>query len=342
MGVFTIEDDDIDLQTSSGTLAVVSLDLTEIVEEADCPDTQGTTTNDPVDITIAGEPGLDNIDLITITGIGNKEGADDVDVITFDLSTFSDSFSIVVTKGSDDRPSSDDCIVFAGADSLVDLGHGNWLVTYTDGHTSYTLHVFAGHAQVKLICFARGTLIATRRGSIPIEDLKPGDEVITMDHGFQAIRWIGSTRVAASGHLAPVVIRKGAMGNDRDLRVSPQHRMLVRGWHVELMFGQKEALVPAKALINDETVFQLEGGTVEYFHMMFDRHELIYAEGIPSESFHPGHVGMGSFAEDTREEIFELFPALREDLNTYSDQVRPSLKVREAQVLAENPELIKD
>ncbi len=190
-------------------------------------------------------------------------------------------------------------------------------------------------------CFVRGTQIATRRGSVPIEELKAGDEVITMDHGFQKIRWIGSTSVAAEGSLAPVVIRKGAMGNERDLRVSPQHRMLVRGWHVELMFGQKEALVPAKALINDETVFPLEGGTVDYFHMMFDRHELVYAEGIPSESFHPGHVGIGSFAEDTRQEILSLFPQLREDAEGYSEHVRPSLKVREAKVLAENPELMK-
>lgn len=341
MPVFTITDDLIDVDTSSGTVAIVSLDLTDIAEDIGLS-SEDADTDDPLAVTIVGEQGLDDIDVITITGIGNENGAQDVDVITFDLSTFNDSFSIVVTKGSDDRPSSDDCIVFAGADTLVDLGNGNWLVTYTNGGTSYTLQVFAGDAQVKLICFARGTLIATRQGSVPIEDLKTGDEVITMDRGFQPIRWIGSNSVKASGHLAPVVIRKGVMGNDRDLRVSPQHRMLVRGWHVELMFGQREALVPAKALVNDETVFQLEGGTVEYFHMMFDRHELVYAEGIPSESFHPGHVGMGSFAEETRNEIFELFPSLRGDLANYSEQVRPSLKVREAQVLAENPELMKD
>ncbi len=190
-------------------------------------------------------------------------------------------------------------------------------------------------------CFVRGTQIATRRGLIPIEKLQAGDEIITMDRGFQKIRWIGSTSVPADGNLAPVVIRKGAMGNERDLRVSPQHRMLVRGWHVELMFGQKEALVPAKALINDETVFPLEGGTVDYFHMMFDRHELVYAEGIPSESFHPGHVGLGSFAEETREEILSLFPQLREGAGRYSEHVRPSLKFREGRVLAENPELMQ-
>ena len=188
----------------------------------------------------------------------------------------------------------------------------------------------------------RGSLIATRRGAVPVEELVVGDEVITMDSGFQPIRWIGSTVARAEGRLAPVVFRRGALGNARDLRVSPQHRMLVRGWHVELMFGKQEALVPAKALINDETVFQLEGGSVEYFHIMFDQHELIYSEGIPSESFHPGHIGLGSFAEETREEILQLFPQLREDIDAYSEPVRETLKVREARVLAENPELMRD
>jgi len=227
-----------------------------------------------------------------------------------------------------------------GVDYSAEIGDVN--LTLQDGSGGTVTGTGLTFDNPNVACFVRGTLIATRRGSVPIEELAIGDELITMDHGFQKIRWIGSTTVPADGRLAPVVFRRGAMGNERDLRVSPQHRMLVRGWHVELMFGKPEALVPAKALINDETVFQLEGGEVEYFHIMFDRHELVYAEGIPSESFHPGHVGLGSFAEDTREEILHIFPELREDAAAYSEPVRPTLKVREARVLAENPELIKE
>ena len=87
------------------------------------------------------------------------------------------------------------------------------------------------------VCFTRGTLIKTDQGERPIEELAAGDMVLTMDHGYQPIRWIGSSKRAATGDLAPILIRKGALGNDRDLRVSPQHRMLLQGWQAELLFG---------------------------------------------------------------------------------------------------------
>ncbi|MEM7598872.1 MAG: Hint domain-containing protein, partial [Pseudomonadota bacterium] len=297
-------------------------------------------------------------DIITDFGEGNSGSINDGDQTNndfVDLSEFYNSTTLDAVNNSDADPSNDFSSALGMLRADAEDGRIDGVIDGTDfsaeiGGVDLTIEN-GGNAvtgtdltfdNTNVACFVRGTQIATRRGSVAIEDLKEGDEVITMDHGFQKIRWIGSTSVPATGSLAPVVIRKGAMGNERDLRVSPQHRMLVRGWHVELMFGQKEALVPAKALINDETVFPLEGGTVDYFHMMFDRHELVYAEGIPSESFHPGHVGLGSFAEETREEILTLFPELRADAAGYSEHVRPSLKVREAKVLAENPELMKE
>jgi hypothetical protein len=305
-------------------------------------------------VEIAGE-GSDTITDFGADDTGTIDDGDQTNNDFVDLASFYNKTTLDAVNNADSDPSNDfdtaiDVLradaedgkidgIIDGVDYSSEIGdvdltllNGGNAVTGTDLTFDNT----------NVACFVRGTQIATRRGSVAIEDLEVGDEVITMDHGFQKIRWIGSTTVAAEGNLAPVVIRKGAMGNERDLRVSPQHRMLVRGWHVELMFGETEALVPAKALINDETVFPLEGGTVEYFHVMFDCHELIYAENIPSESFHPGHVGLGSFAEDTREEILTLFPQLRADAAGYSEHVRPSLKFREAKVLAENPELMRD
>lgn len=183
-------------------------------------------------------------------------------------------------------------------------------------------------------CFVAGTLITTPDGDVSIESLKAGDLVQTMDHGAQTIRWIGSTTVPATGKSAPVVISKGALGNDRELAVSPQHRMLLSGWKAELMFGEAEVLCAATHLVNGDTIYRREGGEVEYFHILFDSHEIVFAQGTPSESFHPGEQGFGNMAEETREEIFELFPELRNDLTSYGPTTRASLKGFEARAFS--------
>lgn len=182
-------------------------------------------------------------------------------------------------------------------------------------------------------CFTAGTQIGTPIGTVAIETLQAGDLVETLDHGTQVIRWIGSSKVEATGAFAPIVIAKNALGNERELRVSQQHRMLVTGWKAELLFGNTEILMAAVHLANDQTIRCVEGGYVEYFHMMFDTHEIIFAEGCPSESFHPGKQGMGVLADRTREEIFELFPELREDLTSYGPTARIAVKAYEARAL---------
>jgi hypothetical protein len=186
-----------------------------------------------------------------------------------------------------------------------------------------------------IACFTAGTLIKTNRGELAIECLVAGDMVLTMDNGYQPIRWIGSTKVKAQGDLAPILIRKGALKNKRDLRVSPQHRMLLQGWQAELLFGQTEVLVPAKSLLNDCSITRDEGAEVEYFHMLFDTHEIVWAEGALSESFHPGEQGWNSFDQATRDEILLLFPQLAEqNFNSYSQTARVCLKNKESALLA--------
>lgn len=188
----------------------------------------------------------------------------------------------------------------------------------------------------RVICFARGTLIMTAAGEVAVEDLAAGDMVATADHGLQPIRWIGSKRVSAAAHLAPVVIAAGTLGNHSPLVVSPQHRVLVSGWQAEMMFDAFELLVPAKALINDKTVRQIAGGMVEYFHILFDTHEIIYANGAPAESFHPGKEGIDSLSEAARQEVLDLFPELAQgDFDSYGPAARPALSVTEARIFAE-------
>ena len=204
-------------------------------------------------------------------------------------------------------------------------------VTYTFG--TFNTDGAAPYSSL-VICFAAGTQIRTQIGERPIEELAAGDMVLTMDHGYQPIRWIGSSKRAATGDLAPILIRKGALGNDRDLRVSPQHRMLLQGWQAEMLFGELEVLATAKSLLNDQTILRDEGGEVEYFHMLFDTHEIIYAEGCASESFHPGQQGWKALDQATRDEILTLFPQLADgNFNDYGPAARMSLKHKEGKLL---------
>lgn len=207
-------------------------------------------------------------------------------------------------------------------------------VFYLDETGAETGESFTFSEFEAIACFTRGTRIVTARGKEAIETLEPGDRVMTLDAGLCPVKWIGRRVVPARGRFAPILIRKGALGNSRDLLVSPQHRMLITSAEAELYFGAADVLVPAKALVNDHTIRPVEGGMVEYIHLMTERHQIVLAEGIPSESFHPGAVVLDADAFATREELYALFPELRPEMGGYGPLARPSVKVSEGRLLA--------
>ncbi len=190
-------------------------------------------------------------------------------------------------------------------------------------------------------CFVAGTLIQTDLGKRPVEDLKPGDLVQTMDRGFQPIRWVGSRKLdavdlALKPTLLPICIRAGALYKNvpsRDLLVSPQHRVLLSGWREELLFGEECVLAAAKHLVNGNTIYQHQTTEVEYFHMLFDQHEIVLAEDAHSESFHPGSYVIDKMEKETRNEIFEIFPELRDNASEYGPTARRTLKQYECILL---------
>jgi hypothetical protein len=170
-----------------------------------------------------------------------------------------------------------------------------------------------------LACFTYGTLIDTPDGLRPIEDLEPGDLVTTLANGSQPLRWVGTRTVTQAEMLArpalrPVRFETGTIGNTRPLLVSPQHRMLLNDWRAQVYFGEDEVLVAAKAMVNGKTIRQvIPEGVTTFCHLLFDRHEVILAEGALSESFHPGEIGLGALDEAQRREIEALFPTLALD-----------------------------
>lgn len=169
-------------------------------------------------------------------------------------------------------------------------------------------------------CFGRGTYIQMELGKSPVEKLKVGDRVMTRDRGVQTIRWIGSQRLSAkrfeqNPNLRPIRIKAGALGEDIpecDLIVSPQHRIFVRSKIAMRMFDTMEVLVAAKQLLAVEGIeIATDMEEVEYFHILFDQHEVILSNGAETESLYTGPEAMKSIPKASREEILTLFPELR-------------------------------
>ncbi len=172
-----------------------------------------------------------------------------------------------------------------------------------------------------VICLTGGTLIDTPDGPRMIEELAIGDLVDTWDGTAQPIRMIHSrillgTAYQADRNLWPVCIQAGALGFGlprRALRVSQQHRMLYQHIRVPLLFGEDAVFVRAKSMAASFEEVYIDGSMKEvtYYHLVFDRHEVIFAEGAATESFHPGPEGLANLAPAARSELFNLFPHLR-------------------------------
>lgn len=169
-----------------------------------------------------------------------------------------------------------------------------------------------------VVCFTRGTMIDCPEGPRPVEDLRVGDLVLTQDRGAQPIRWIGSRRLdaelAQAPHLLPIRIRAGALGDGlpaADLLVSPQHRILLRSRIAARMFGATEVLVAAKALLGlDGIEVASDQSEVEYFHFIFDQHEIVFANGAEAESLLPGPEALKAVGPAARRELADIFQGL--------------------------------
>ncbi len=206
---------------------------------------------------------------------------------------------------------------------------------------SYTIDDGLGHTDTAFVeasqapCFVAGTLIETMDGPRPVEFLEEGDLIVTYDNGLQPLRWIGQRKVSARADLAPIRIAENALGTHPELKVSPQHRVLLRGSLAELLFGESEVLVAAKHLVNDHSVRPMPAETVTYVHLLFDEHQIVLSNGVPTESFLPGPTMTTSFERDMIDEITSIFPELCPVTGRgYGPAARRMLKQHEALVLA--------
>ncbi len=168
-------------------------------------------------------------------------------------------------------------------------------------------------------CLMSGRVIATPKGERPLADLKIGDPVITRDNGIQEIQWIGSHKfsrkdLAARPHLWPILVQRGALGNglpERAMLVAPNQRLLVDAGQTALFFEERNALVPAKHLINNHSIRRIDLMGMAYVHFMFEQHQLVLSNGVWVESFQPADRSLNAEGNAQRNEVLELFPALQ-------------------------------
>ncbi len=215
-------------------------------------------------------------------------------------------------------------------------------VTYYDDAGNVTGTLNFTEIEDIIPCFTPGTMIATPKGERAVETLREGDKVITRDNGIQEIRWAGEKKMgwqdfAVAEHLKPVLIREGALGNglpERDILVSPNHRVLVANDRTALYFEEREVLVAAKHLVDNKGIMKVDTMGTSYIHFMFDHHEVVLSNGAWTESFQPGDYSLKGLGNAQRAEIFELFPELEQEegIRDYA-AARRTLKKHEAKIL---------
>lgn len=140
-------------------------------------------------------------------------------------------------------------------------------------------------AQSGTVSLGRGTLITRAGGQqTPVEHLRPGDLIMTRDDGAQPLRWIGQQTLRAVGDLAPVLIPAGTLNNQNDLLLSKDQSLFIYQRDDRLGLGRAEVMIKAEHLVDGQIITRQEGGFVEYYQLVFDNHQIIFAEGIAVET----------------------------------------------------------
>ncbi|MDA5556703.1 Hint domain-containing protein [Shimia sp. MMG029] len=177
-----------------------------------------------------------------------------------------------------------------------------------------------------LACFGAGTRIRTAVGFQLIETLKEGDQIWTRDNALQPLQWIGKRTLPARGQFAPVQIAHDTFGAFRPHLVAPDHLVLLTGWRAELIYGETEILVPAKALVDNCDVRIGPSDQITYYHLAFDAPQIVSGDGVLSQCFHPDAEPEAYCAQAGRAEMFAHFPELATEVHVYGRNSHPTSK----------------
>lgn len=193
-----------------------------------------------------------------------------------------------------------------------------------------------------VVCFTPGTTILTSDGPRDVASLVEGDFVQTADNGRAEILWLASRRITgarmkAIPSLTPVRLRAGALDKDvpdAGLLVSHDHQIVLRGSRAQTLYNAEEVLVTARDLINDHSIIRDHGQReVTYIHMMLPKHEVVFANGVATESFHPASAELTMMDENQRDRMFDRLPNQTGGVQNYGEYARRVLSDSEAAIL---------
>lgn len=329
-------DDTLDLVNSGGRSADMGGD--EDLARVDLSE-----ANDSSEEELAQKDGQPLLDLDGGSGDDTLELVDDWTVtlssgdVTIDPEN--DGLDVTVTNVF----SSDDYQNITGFPALLN-GTVQWSdpVTLSGGEVAHSAVEFSNFENLEAVCFTAGTLIATPRGETDVSRLSEGDLVLTRN-GAKPIQWIGKRRLdvidlMANPKLLPIRIPENAFGAGlpkRDLYLSPQHRIVLCSKIAERMFGAPEVLAPAKHLIGIGGI-EVEASVREviYYHILLETHEIVWADGLATETLLPGPQAMDMMPRAACDELRAIFPKIDEiisDPKAYA--ALPLLKGRDSRAL---------
>ncbi|PRY25251.1 Hint domain-containing protein [Aliiruegeria haliotis] len=177
-------------------------------------------------------------------------------------------------------------------------------------------------ADITSLAFGRGTHVTLADGrQARVEDLQPGDRLLTRDHGPQPLRRVIKRTVRAVGPYAPVVIPNETLGNAGDLILSQHQRLFIYQRGEDRLTATAEMLVKAAYLVDDEKIYIRPGGYTDFFTLVFDHHEVIYAECIPVESLEVNSATLATLPKDIAREVGDAELEHRPHIGTEADRI---------------------
>ena len=285
----------------------------------------------------------DGNDTITDFGVGitgnPNDGVDQTDNDFLDLSSYYDNLVELRADFADEGILNQSNSIANGG--TVDYSN-NTAMTGTLTLTGATTGDLT-YDTTNVTCFTSGTMIRTERGLVAVDELKQGDLVWTKDNGYKPIQWIGSRSFRAhilrdNPNLVPVRIKRGALGSGlptQDTWVSQQHRILINSKIVKRVSGETEVLAAARHLVRIDGIdINPSFAPVQYWHFMFDQHEIVEANGCLTESMFTGPEALKTVTQAARQELLEIFPEIFE-ANFEPVPVRTMLSGRMARKLAD-------